>query len=154
MEKNRKTKKTQHIVIACAIAVIVTIASIIVNLLIHNALDEEPPQVIIKGTIEFTGGHSFGKEYVYVNPANAKPVASDNSGIEAKSMEWWITKPRENEPLYSGQANDLEVVLRIMRENGVSGTYILQYKVETDSGDTYRMGRNFYIVPYEHEADA
>ena len=150
------SKKTSHIIIACAITVLVVIVAIEANLLINNSIESKPPPVIIEGTIEFSGGHGFGKEIVYVNPAKAKPVASDHSGIEARTLDWWITKPRENEVLYSGQRHDLEAALRMMRETGTSGMYILQFKIETISGDTYRMGRNFYIVPdhEDHEADA
>ena len=153
MDTNRNKKTISHMIIACAITVLAMIVTMEVNLLINNSVESKPPPVIIEGTIEFSGGHGFGKEIVYVNPTKAEPVASDQTGIEARTLDWWITEPSESEILYSGHRHDLETSLRTMRETGESGMYILQFKIETMSGDTYRMGRNFYIVP-DYEEDA
>ena len=154
MEKDKKSKKTYHIMIACGITLLATFVTIAFNLMINESVESKPPPVVIEGAIEFSGGHGFGEDIVYVNPAYAKPVASDNSGIEIKSQEWWITKPRESEPIYSGHGSSLDDTLQLMRETGTSGMYFLQFKVKADSGDTFRMGRNFYIVSDYEAADA
>ena len=141
-----KKKMVLTTIILCIITITVTVAIAAVNLLINDSV---AASVTIKGNIEFYGGHDLGENVVYVNPQDARPVASDRSGIQASSVNWWISEPGIDEPLYSGFENDLETTLTSMCKNGKNGMYVLQFCVETESGDAYRMGRNFYIIADE-----
>ena len=142
---NNKKKKIINIGIACVVTLVMTIAVITVNKAANDTIESKP--VTISGGIEFYGGHDLGNDVVYVNPTRAIPVANDHTGIETKSLNWWITESGEEKALYSSQNDDLESIFRLLRESGTSGAYMLQFQVEAQSGNVYRMGRNFFIAP-------
>ena len=149
--KNEERKKNKLIsfLIAGGVTIAVLILTIVLNLYFAAPYTGRNAPVSIQGTIEFDGGHDFGSSVVYVNPVTARPVASDHTGIEAKSLNWWITRPGENDALYSSQSHDLEQTFLFMRDSGHEGTYVLQFQVEASSGNIYRMGRNFHIAAQE-----
>ena len=147
--KPKKKRKLISLLIAGGITAVVLVLTIVINLFVSAPYTGRNAPVTINGDIEFRGGHDFGSTVVYVNPVTARPVASDHTGIEAKSLNWWIAAPGENEPMYSSQTHDLEQTFHYMRTNGMDGTYILQFQVEAQSGNVYRMGRNFHIASNE-----
>ena len=154
MSSNSKNKKS-NLITASVVTILATVAIVAVNMFINNPAENKPTDIPITGYIEFFGGHDCGEDVVYVNPLNAVPVGSDHLGIDIKVFNWWITTPGENEPLYKSQDNELEDTLRLMRETSPEGMYILQFHVEAQSGEAYKMGQNFYIIPddsinYEH----
>ena len=133
--------------ITCLIASAVTALSIGLNMLINTSSIYNQEKSDIKGNIDFSGGYDFGENIVYVNPTDAKMLAVDDTGKIAIPLYWWITTSGDIESKYSGLIDELGGALSTLCETGPEDLYILHLRVETKSGETFVIGRNFYIVP-------
>ena len=138
-------------VIICAAATVVASAIAVTTVLLTNTPPAPPPNtqtvISIDGGIIFSGGIDHGEGIVYVNPAHAEPAASDSIGAGTTTLNWWITEAYNESILYQGDGSQLEDALIEMRDSSPEGLYILQFRIESATGQIYRMGRNFYIMP-------
>jgi hypothetical protein len=148
----QRSKRVEFGLIAGIAAVFLTISIAVAALLIEDfgsIFTREHDSIPIAGQIEFSGGIDYGDNLVYVNPTSAQPVAVDYEGFVAESLNWWIIKAGETDILYRSEENDdLDHVLSYMCDYSPQGLYVLQFRVETVYGESFRVGRNFYIIPY------
>jgi len=80
----------------------------------------------------------------YVNPGLAIAKGSTGDG-DMTALDWWITAADSDIVLYHGEGGVVEGALTDLRENGVDGEYILNFRMADAAGGEYVLDCNFLI---------
>jgi len=96
-----------------------------------------------EGRIIFTGGETY-RGTVRVNPKYAEPWIEGDEG-NLRVLKWWVTLAGRDAILYEGEADEVDELFLMLRDNGMYGEYNMVFRFEDEAGVVYRLSSNFYI---------
>ena len=129
---------------AAAVTVAATGAAIVLSAPEEPLIAPPVHEIVIEGSVAFSGGEDRGGHLVYVNPQSAVPEASSTGG-ELIVLHWWISGAGSEEILFEGEG-EVDETLAKMKANGHTGEYMLTFRLRDELGAIHRIGGNFYIM--------